>query len=345
MFSWPPTSDCDRLASPRSFVTRSASLSGPCSAWARRSPATRPGSAVPSATTTTSLGPAGKSMRTRLETRSFAAVTYALPGPTIGIDGSDRLRAVRERRHGLRAADRVELVDPELARGDEDRIGRLRRHDRDASDAGDERRDRGHDERRRQRRPTTRDAEPHCVEREPPALGHDAGRSLDRRVTRALRLAEGPDRLDHPSERLELVGAIDAPPIRSASTRIPSGRGPSKCSVHSHQRDVPTLTDVRDDRADGSRASRRERRPHGTSLSTGSDKDRRRPRLLERRQECPDVVRVDRGVDRDLAFLGELEDGRRAHARGGLCESRGGRRRSRSASRTAGVVRRRPRRA
>ena len=45
-------------------------------------------SAVASAITTTSLGPAGRSMRTRLDTRTFAAVTYGLPGPTIASTGS-----------------------------------------------------------------------------------------------------------------------------------------------------------------------------------------------------------------------------------------------------------------
>ncbi len=43
----------------------------------------RSGSAVSSAITTTSLGPAGRSIPTWEETSSLAAVTYALPGPTI----------------------------------------------------------------------------------------------------------------------------------------------------------------------------------------------------------------------------------------------------------------------
>ena len=58
-------------------------------------------------------------MPTRVETRSFAAVTYALPGPTIRSTGCDRRRPVRERRDRLRPADRVDLVEPELSRDDE----------------------------------------------------------------------------------------------------------------------------------------------------------------------------------------------------------------------------------
>ena len=60
-----------------------ASLSGPCSACASRSAAQRAGSAEASAIRTTSLGPAGRSIATWLETSSFAAVTQRLPGPTI----------------------------------------------------------------------------------------------------------------------------------------------------------------------------------------------------------------------------------------------------------------------
>ena len=60
----------------------------PCSACARRSAAQASASAVSSAITITSLGPAGRSMPTRLETSSFAAVTYAFPGPTMRSTGA-----------------------------------------------------------------------------------------------------------------------------------------------------------------------------------------------------------------------------------------------------------------
>ncbi len=64
-------------------VTSSEGESGPCSAWLRRSAATCAGSAVSSATTMTSVGPAGMSMAQESRTSSLAAVTQALPGPTI----------------------------------------------------------------------------------------------------------------------------------------------------------------------------------------------------------------------------------------------------------------------
>ena len=73
------TSSATRLL----VVTRIASPSGPCSAWASRSAAHSAGSAVSSAITSTSLGPAGRSIATCPETSSFASVTQRLPGPTI----------------------------------------------------------------------------------------------------------------------------------------------------------------------------------------------------------------------------------------------------------------------
>ena len=48
-----------------------------------RSAATTIGSAVESASTQTSEGPATMSIPTSPETRRFAAATYALPGPVI----------------------------------------------------------------------------------------------------------------------------------------------------------------------------------------------------------------------------------------------------------------------
>ncbi len=62
---------------------QTARLSGACSAWEIRSAATQAAFAVPSASTTISLGPAGMSIFTIPYTSSFAAVTYRLPGPKI----------------------------------------------------------------------------------------------------------------------------------------------------------------------------------------------------------------------------------------------------------------------
>ena len=77
------TSAATAAASAASRLSRIASLSGPCSACASRSAAHWPASAVASAITTTSLGPAGRSIAHALETSSFAAVTQRFPGPTI----------------------------------------------------------------------------------------------------------------------------------------------------------------------------------------------------------------------------------------------------------------------
>ncbi len=73
---------------PGSVVTRMAGESGPCSAWLSRSAATCSGSAVASARTMTSDGPAGRSIPTSPKTSSLAAVTQALPGPTIRSTGA-----------------------------------------------------------------------------------------------------------------------------------------------------------------------------------------------------------------------------------------------------------------
>ena len=56
---------------------------GSCSAWAIKSMATRRASAVASATTQTSDGPAIMSIPTSPDTTFLAAATYALPGPVI----------------------------------------------------------------------------------------------------------------------------------------------------------------------------------------------------------------------------------------------------------------------
>ena len=54
---------------------QSARAIGSCSACASRSAATQAGSAAPSATTMTSLGPATMSMPTSPKTRAFASAT------------------------------------------------------------------------------------------------------------------------------------------------------------------------------------------------------------------------------------------------------------------------------
>ena len=71
-------------AIPRPVASSTTWLSGPCSAWDKRSAATYRASAVPSATTSTSDGPAGISIATPDKAAScLAAITYWLPGPKI----------------------------------------------------------------------------------------------------------------------------------------------------------------------------------------------------------------------------------------------------------------------
>ena len=84
----PPVRAATASATSALVVTRTDSPSGPCSAWASRSAAHSAGSAVSSAITMTSLGPAGRSTATRLDTSSFAAVTHLFPGPTILATGA-----------------------------------------------------------------------------------------------------------------------------------------------------------------------------------------------------------------------------------------------------------------
>ena len=76
-----PAVSCARAAEVVTSTTVSSPL--PCSAWARRSAATQPASAVSSARMTTSLGPASRSTSTRPRTCRFASATYAFPGPAI----------------------------------------------------------------------------------------------------------------------------------------------------------------------------------------------------------------------------------------------------------------------
>ncbi len=61
---------------------------GPCSAWPSRSVATSRGSAVSSAMTSTSVGPASRSIPTRPNSWRLASATNALPAPTSMSTGS-----------------------------------------------------------------------------------------------------------------------------------------------------------------------------------------------------------------------------------------------------------------
>ena len=72
-----------RTSSGRPTEMQITAESGPCSCCASRSACTRTGSALSSAMTTSSVGPAVRSMPTSPTTRALAAVTYEFPGPAI----------------------------------------------------------------------------------------------------------------------------------------------------------------------------------------------------------------------------------------------------------------------
>ena len=76
-------SACTFSASSGQVVTRTADARTSCSAWDIRSAATNFGSAVSSAITRTSLGPAIMSISTTPYSSFFAVATKILPGPTI----------------------------------------------------------------------------------------------------------------------------------------------------------------------------------------------------------------------------------------------------------------------
>ena len=83
--NWICRCTCD--ASFSEFVTKPQIVSVLCSAWDTRSTATSRGSAVVSAYTSNSVGPATMSIETVLEAINFAAVTNMPPGPTILLTG------------------------------------------------------------------------------------------------------------------------------------------------------------------------------------------------------------------------------------------------------------------
>ena len=81
--SWRATSSITARPSASEVVMSTAGEVGPCSAWPSRSAATSSGSALSSAITATSDGPASRSIPTRPNSWRLASATNALPGPTI----------------------------------------------------------------------------------------------------------------------------------------------------------------------------------------------------------------------------------------------------------------------
>ena len=237
-----------------SVVTRMAGESGPCSAWVMRSAATRSGSAGGAARTMPSDGPAGRSMPTSPQTSILAAVTQALPGPTIRSTGSRPAsgQAVGEGADRLGAAGDDERVDLEQAggaeqdgvRGRRGRPGVATTTTRDAGDAG---RDDGHHERGRVRRRAARDVGADAGQRRPAALDLDAGAIVVRGRVGSLGLGEAGDVVDRlvegaPDRRVERVarGASSA----GSRTRRPSARPPPTAGVGLADGGIAAVADV-----------------------------------------------------------------------------------------------------
>ena len=206
-------------------------------------------------------------------------MTYALPGPIDRIDRGDRLGAVRERRDGLGAADRVHLVRR--------RARAPRRGSRRTGSAS----------RRRSRRTPATSAGTAVITSEDGRgerpLGTQQPDRVERRASGARR------RSPEPLPRACRAGAAPALNSRTASiirrsaartsssttaasiapgsTRSPSGRGPSSRSVHSSSAASPRVAHVRDDRRDGRPAPRRGARPSRHEPLDRQHEDRRAP--------------------------------------------------------------------
>ena len=334
-----------RRASASSGVRRSASLS------ARARPArggrSRPesGSAEPSAITTTSLGPAGRSIPHPTGDEQLRRGHVRVAGAD---DRVDRAGSCPCRRRAPRPPGRRRPRRPRRSRArgrrPTSRPTGFGRDDGDAPDAGDARRDRGHHERGRERRPPARHVEPTLAsgshrrsETIPGAASTDvsAGRcaSLNAR-----------DREDHGPAAPRARRRRRSPP-RCARSGRGGRRGAARRAAPSTRGAPRRRARGRPRRSAPRRERLVERGPHAIEPLHREHEDRRRTRLLERGQERPDVVR------RRPPRAPRSRPRRRAAARwarpcsGGARGSRAGRRGARSASRSAGGGRRRRRRA
>ena len=181
------------------------------------------------ARTTTSDGPAGRSIATSRETRSLASFTYALPGPQIlSTRGIVSVPYAKAAIAGGPPSDHTSSIAEQLrGRGDEPRaVGR--RRDDDPVDARDEGGHRAHDERRDE---TARHVDADRAERKPASLELDAGPNLEPNVGRPLRLVPAPDVARRAREPL--------PPGRPEPGLARAGSTPSRRSAHSRNAASP----------------------------------------------------------------------------------------------------------
>ncbi len=166
-----------------------------------------------------------------------------VPRPHDHVDGADALGAVRERRDRLGTAHPVQLGDADRRRGGERRlrdaaVGTRWHAERELGDAGDLRRDRRHQHRRRVRGPAAGDVQTGAVDGEHVLLDFDAGavetgrrvhlllvvrayltaRVLERRPQCGFGVAEGPFDLVHWYAQLADRSAVE--PLREFAERL-----------------------------------------------------------------------------------------------------------------------------
>ncbi len=244
-----------------SHATRTAAPPGPCSAWASRSAAANSAGTEPSATTTTSDGPAYDSMPTMPATSRLARATYRLPGPTITSTG--RMVAVPNASAAMACAPpmRYTSVTPTSAAaasvGCGMRPSAAGRHAQDAARHPCELRgDRGHQHRRRVRGPPTGHVEPgagdghrHLAQRHAVAIERGLGRVGLERVVGADAVGgdvqRGAQLRRHGVER----GGSSPAGTRGSATSHPSNRAVSSRTASSPR----ARTSARMPRTDGER--------------------------------------------------------------------------------------------
>ena len=186
-------------------------------------------------------------------------------------------RAVGEHRHGLRAADGVDLVDAEQgARGEDRRVGQPlearrvlalhRAGDGDRADAGLLRGDDVHDDAARVHREPAGHVQADPADRHP-ALHDAAARDHPRDVAGGHLLAVhqpgAADRTPRGPRGRRRRGPPAPGPGVSAGTRMPAGRTPSKRSVRSSSASTPRSRTPRTAAAPARRRARRRGRRGG----------------------------------------------------------------------------------
>ena len=293
-------------------------------------------------------------------TSILAAVTQALPGPTIRSTGSTPASGSPNASAPIAWAPpaTMQRPDAEQAGGPrDDRVdGAVRaggRRDDDLVDAGDERRDDGHDEDRRQRRAAARDVAADAPERQPAALDVTPGavstvvdcgrwasakaRTLAIAWSSATRTSAGRASAAVASSARPITSrpSAGAPPnVEPASTTAASPRvrtssriaraasrtaGFGTAARRWRRSTVRQRRGIRGREIEPAQDRRRRGRAggggHGMIFSIGRTRMPDAPADLRRGRRPPDLVRADDGVDRDHPGVRQGDDGRRLEPR------------------------------